>query len=83
MGAGHGRAVNANGRVLGDLAGHRWGRSRPGPALAGTPTPAATLRPLFQGPPPGLCPSHGDSGEHLLQAAQRLNIRANLDQQVL
>lgn len=52
--------------------GGPWTRCQPpgGPAL-----PRAMLS--------HLCPSHGDPGEHLLQAAHCLNIRANVDQQVL
>ncbi|XP_019517150.1 PREDICTED: uncharacterized protein LOC109392902 [Hipposideros armiger] len=45
------------------------------PPQAGPVLPQATLS--------HLCPARGDPGEHLLQAAHRLNIRANLDQQVL
>lgn len=45
------------------------------PPQAGPALPQATLS--------HLCPARGDPGEHLLQAAHRLNIRANLDQQVL
>lgn len=49
---------------------HRMPTRQVGPAL-----PQATLS--------HPCPSPEDPGEHLLQAAHRLNNRANLDQQVL
>lgn len=51
-------------------------------ALHWTPTPQVgpTLPHTTLSHP---CPSPGNPGEHLLQAAHRRNIHANLDQQVL
>ena len=67
------------GQALGapPFQGRALGLGRMLPAAAGLPSPNPS-------PSAGrLCPSRGDLGEQLLQAAQRLNIRANLDQQVL
>ena len=57
--------------------GRALGLGRMLPAAEGLPAPSPS-------PSSGrLCPSRGDPGEQLSQAARRLNIRANLDQQVL
>lgn len=92
MRAGQGRAVNANGLALGDLAQRGAPHSCPlpwarqpwlGPRRVRQQPYAPFSRPPSHPAPPRLCRSHGDPGEHLSQAALLLNIRANLDQQVL
>lgn len=67
------------GQALGapPFQGRALGLGRMLPAAAGLPSPGPSRS------AGRLCPSRGGPAEQLSQAVQRLNTRANLDQQVL